>query len=82
MTASRPSVEIRFFNPVMISWSMAASIQPPARISTAALAVKVAGARALIVYDNPSTSEESAPQREEQKVVSAGEGITRGETEH
>jgi hypothetical protein len=41
--ASRPSVEIRFFNRVMISWSMAASIQQSATISTAALAVKITG---------------------------------------
>jgi hypothetical protein len=47
MMASRPSVEIRFFNLVMISWSMAALIRQFATISTAALAVKVTADAAL-----------------------------------
>jgi hypothetical protein len=51
---------------------MAASMQQLATISTAALAVKVAGDEAPIVYDKTSTSEESAPMREEQKPCIGG----------
>ena len=82
MTASRPSVTIRFFNRVMISWSMAAMIRQSATISTVVLAVKVAGDGALIIPDKTSTSDDGEPHREKSQFESAGEGITRGETEH